>query len=105
MYDAALGDLDWLQLPVRRADCISAQHNYVVRCEKRDALADWLRDHRVATGMHYIPNHLHAMYKPYATSLPVVEREWLRLLTLPLYPTMTDDDVQYIIEVIRAYHA
>jgi perosamine synthetase len=105
LYDAGLGDLGWLELPVKRPNSLSAQHNYVVRCDQRNQLADWLRDHRVATGMHYIPNHLHAMYKPYATPLPVVEREWLRLLTLPLYPTMTDDDVQYIIEVIRAYHA
>ena len=55
--------------------------------------------------MHYIPNHLYAMYRPYATSLPVTEREWKRLLTLPLFPALTDDEVNYIIETIRRYHA
>lgn len=104
LYDAGLRDLDWLELPVERPGVFSARHNYVVRCDRRDALADWLRQHRIATGMHYIPNHLHAMYRLYITEpLPVVEREWLRLLTLPLFPALTDSDVRYIIDVIRAF--
>ncbi|MBN8621336.1 MAG: DegT/DnrJ/EryC1/StrS aminotransferase family protein, partial [Anaerolineae bacterium] len=105
LYAEGLRDLGWLQLPVIKEGVESAQHNYVVRLDDRDGLAAWLHQHRVATGMHYIPNHLHAMYKPYATPLPVTEREWTRLLTLPLYPALTDDEVQYIIEVIRSYHA
>jgi perosamine synthetase len=76
-----------------------------VRLDRRDDLAVWLRQHGIATGMHYIPNHLHAVYRPYATPLPVVEREWTRLLTLPLFPALTDDDVAYIIDVIRQFNA
>lgn len=105
LYTEGLGDLDWLQLPVLKEGIVSAQHNYVVRLAERDKLAAWLHQHRIATGMHYIPNHFHAIYKPYATALPVTEREWNRLLTLPLYPALTDDDVGYIIDVIRHYHA
>jgi perosamine synthetase len=103
MYNEGLGDLEWLQLPVERPDVHSARHNYVVRCDRRDDLAAWLREHGIATGMHYIPNHLHKMYRPYATPLPVVEREWVRLLTLPLFPALTDDDVAYIIDTIRQF--
>jgi perosamine synthetase len=102
-YNEGLRDLEWLQLPIEREDVFSARHNYVVRCERRDDLAAWLREHGIATGMHYIPNHLHAVYRPYAASLPVVEREWVRLLTLPLFPALTDDDVAYIIDVIRRF--
>ncbi len=106
LYNEGLRDLEWLQLPVTKEGVFTAQHNYVVRCDSRDKLAEWLHLHRVATGMHYIPNHLHAMYKPYVTEpLPVVEREWTRLLTLPLFPALTDDEVHYIIDVIRHYHA
>ncbi|MBK8021735.1 MAG: DegT/DnrJ/EryC1/StrS family aminotransferase [Chloroflexi bacterium] len=105
-YDDGLRDLEWLQLPVEREGVYSSRHNYVVRCDRRDDLGNWLRQHRVATGMHYIPNHLHAMYREYAREpLPVVEREWLRLLTLPLYPGLSDQDVDYIIQVIRAFPA
>lgn len=105
LYDAGLADLDWIERPTLRPDVVSARHNYVIRCDDRDGLAEWLRQHKIATGMHYIPNHLHAVYRPYAAPLPVTEREWTRLLTLPLYPALTDDEVAYIIEVIRRYHA
>ncbi len=105
LYDEGLGDLPWLQLPVVYDHVESARHNYVVRLDDRDGLADWLREHRIATGVHYIPNHLYAMYRRYATPLPVTEREWQRLLTLPLFPALTDDEVAYIIDTIRRYHA
>jgi len=103
MYDEGLGDLTWVQLPVEREEAESSRHNYVIRIEDRDGLADWLRDRKIATGMHYIPNHFYAMYKQYATPLPVTEREWQRLLTLPLYPALTDDEVAYIIDMIWRY--
>jgi perosamine synthetase len=103
MYTEGLHDLDWLTLPVEREGVVSARHNYVVRCDRRDELAQWLNDHRIGTGMHYIPNHLHAMYKPYATPLPVVEREWRRMITLPLHPAIPTSDVEYIIDVIRSF--
>ncbi len=105
MYDEGLGDLPWLQLPVERPGVISARHNYVVRCDARDRLADWLRAHNIATSVHYIPNHFYDLYQPYASPLPVTEREWERLLTLPLYPALTDDEVAAIIEVIRRFEA
>ncbi|MBN2471809.1 MAG: DegT/DnrJ/EryC1/StrS family aminotransferase [Anaerolineae bacterium] len=105
MYDEGLADLDWLQLPVRYDHVVSSQHNYVVRLDNRDRLADWLRSHKVATGMHYVPNHFYNVFEPYAASLPVTEREWERLLTLPLFPALTDDEVGYIIETIRNYDA
>lgn len=104
LYDEGLANIDWLTLPVEKEFVYSSRHNYVVRLNNRDKLADWMRDHRVGSGMHYIPNHLYDMYKPYVTEpLPVIEEEWLRCLTLPLHPNMTDKDVQYIIEVIKAF--
>ncbi len=104
MYDEGLKDVSWLSLPVEKDYAYSSRHNYVIRLDKRDKLADWMRDHRVGSGMHYIPNHLYDMYKPYVTeALPVIEEEWLRCLTLPLHPNMTDSDVAYIIEVIRQF--
>lgn len=104
LYDEGLADISWLELPIEKEYAFSSRHNYVVRLENRDKLADWMRDHRVGSGMHYIPNHLYDMYKPYVTEpLPVIEKEWLRCLTLPLHPDLTDDNVQYIIDVIKRF--
>ena len=105
MYDAGLRDLEWLQLPVERDYAESARHNYVVRLEGRDAFMAYLRDKGIATGLHYIPNHYYEMYKPYATSLPVTELAYTRIVTLPLYPDLTDEQVNYIIDAIRDYPA
>lgn len=104
MYDEGLSDVSWLQCPVEKEYAYSSRHNYVIRVDERDKLADWLREHRVGSGMHYIPNHLYEMYKPYVTeSLPVIEEEWLRCLTLPLHPGLSDSDVTYIIDVIKRF--
>lgn len=104
MYDEGLEDISWIDLPVEKEYAYSSRHNYVVRLNKRDALADWLRDYRIGSGMHYIPNHLYDIYKPYVSHpLPVIEEEWLRCLTLPLHPNMSDSDVEYVIEVIRRF--
>lgn len=104
MYDEGLSGLDWLQLPTVRDYAHSSRHNYVVRMEERDGLMNYLRDKGIATGMHYIPNHFYDMYKPYVTApLPVTEREWSKMITLPVYPDLTDSQVNYIIESIRAY--
>ena len=105
LYDAGLHDLEWLQLPVERDYAESARHNYVVQLEGRDAFMAYLREKGIATGLHYIPNHYYEMYKPYATSLPVTEQAYTRIVTLPLYPDLTDDQVQYIIAAIRDYPA
>lgn len=106
LYDAGLAGLDWLQLPITRDYAYSSRHNYVVRMAGRDGLMDYLREKGIATGMHYIPNHLYDMYKPYVQAdapLTVTEREWVRMITLPVYPDLTDSQVAFIIETIRAY--
>lgn len=104
MYDQGLAGLDWLQRPTVRPYAYSSRHNYVVRLEGRDGLMDYLRSKGIATGMHYIPNHLYDMYKPYVkTPLPVTEREWVKMVTLPVYPDLTDDQVHFIIAAIREY--
>jgi len=104
MYDDGLRDLGWLERTVTRPDVTTSRHNYVVRMEGRDAMMAYLRERGIATGMHYIPNHLYEMYKPYVTEpLPVTEREWLRMITLPVYPDLSDSQVNQIIESIRAY--
>ncbi len=103
-YDQGLAELDWLQRPVECAYAESARHNYVVRLTDRDGLMAYLRSKGIATGMHYIPNHLYDMYRPYATQpLPVTEREWKRMVTLPLYPDLTDDQLQFIIDSTRGF--
>lgn len=83
-------------------------HLYVIQCEKRNELAKHLKDAGISTGIHYpIPLHLQPCFgnlpgiKDY--HLPVTERLASRILSLPIYPELTNEDQDYIEEVIRRF--
>lgn len=102
-YNIGFADLEWLERPVEKPYAKSSCHNYVVKVPDRDRFTAYLQEKGVATSVHYIPNHLYSMYKPYYTPLPVTERIWKHIVTLPLFPDLTDDQVDYIIEAVRAF--
>lgn len=67
----------------------------------RDAMIDALRDANIGTSVHYIPTHLFTAYRSLPRlPLPHTERVWEQLISLPLYPAMTDDDVADVIAAI-----
>jgi perosamine synthetase len=102
-YDERFADLGWLETPVQKPYAESAHHNYVVKLDKRDDLVAWLTARRISAGVHYFPNHLYAMYRSYRANVPVTERVWRRLVTLPLYPDMSDGDVERVVEAVRNF--
>lgn len=71
--------------------------------EKRDGLRDELEKNGVPTGIHYKPNHLLSFFNKGYNSLPVTEKLFLELLTLPLHPEISFEDVNYICEIILNY--
>lgn len=101
-YDQALGRLRWLRTPVYRPYVRSAKHNYVVRTEKRDQLNVLLKQKMISSGVHYFPVHLHPYYRKHGfrADVPVTERVWKTLLTLPLYPTLSFADQDRVINAI-----
>lgn len=105
MYNEGLKELKWLRIPVEKPYAKSAWHNYVIKVEngRRDELIEHLNKNEISAGVHYIPNHLYEMYRPYRRELPVAEKVWKKLVTLPLYPDLKDDEVGMIIDVIRKF--
>ena len=106
-YTDMLGDVSWIENPVEKDYAHSAWHNYVIKVadpSDRDALMAHLKARDISTGMHYIPNHLYEMYRRYVNGpLPVTESVWKRLITLPLYPDLTDKQQDMIIGAIKGY--
>jgi perosamine synthetase len=102
-YDEALADLDWIQRPVAEPDTKPSWHNYAVRTDHRDGLNAYLAERDISTGVHYVPNNHYAMYKKCGGETPVCERIWKRLLTLPLYPDLTEEDFGRVVDAIRAF--
>lgn len=102
-YNDRFSDLDCLETPVQKSYAGSACHNYVIKLDRRDQLIAYLRDRNISTGVHYMPNHLYTMYRGYRAHVPVAERVWQRLVTLPLYPGMTDWDVERVVRGVRSF--
>jgi perosamine synthetase len=108
IYYQQLADLDWLELPPRtEGDHLYAWHLFAVRTppSRRDDLIQWLLDHGVSAGVHYRPLYHHDVLQEFGSAheLPVTEQQWQRLVTIPLFPDMTDQEVDQVVETIRGF--
>lgn len=102
-YGQAFKDLDWFRAPVEKSYVRSAMHAYVAQVADRDGLISFLHDRQITAGVHYKPCHLFRVYEPYRKDLPVVDAVWPKLVTLPLYPHMTEREVGQVVDAVRAF--
>jgi dTDP-4-amino-4,6-dideoxygalactose transaminase len=109
-YTQAFGAEEALEPPVCRPYVEHAWHLYVLRIRPellrigRDKFIDELTARNIGTSVHFIPVHLHPFYrKKYGyvpNDLPVAVSNFERLLSLPLHPGLTDQDVSDVIEAV-----
>ena len=94
-----------VSLPCGERNSYQGWHLYVIRTDRRDELHEFLKQRGIATGVHYKPLHLMGCYRDehHPIHLPVAEREWQRILSLPMYPEMTAIDQLKVIEAIREF--
>jgi dTDP-4-amino-4,6-dideoxygalactose transaminase len=108
LYGRELAGLP-LRLPVEKPYASAVHHLYVVRHPRRDALAAFLKERGVATLIHYpIPLHLQPAFASLGAgegSLPVAETAAREILSLPLYPELTDDQAQRVAAAVRDFFA
>ena len=78
-------------------------HLFVVKTKNRDSLQKYLKDNKIQTLIHYpIPPHKQQAYKELANySLPITEDIHKKVLSLPMGPTLTKNELEYIVEVIN----
>ncbi|MBI5050050.1 MAG: DegT/DnrJ/EryC1/StrS family aminotransferase [Nitrospirae bacterium] len=70
---------------------------------KRDGLRQYLLDNSIECGIHYYPNHLLTYYGARKGELPVTERIYSELLTLPIHPDLTLEEQDYVIEKVKTF--
>ncbi len=103
-YEEALGGAGGVELPVEPDWARSVYHLYVVHVADRDRVRDTLDAMGIATGLHYpVPIHLQPAYRDLGLpdgSFPVAERSADRLLSLPMYPELPRDAVEYVAEAL-----
>jgi dTDP-4-amino-4,6-dideoxygalactose transaminase len=94
-------------LPVGQVDlaegALSAHHLEVVRVNDRERIAAELSNRGVATGIHYpVPCHLQPAFAPVTDRLPVAEEAAEQILSLPLFPNLSIDQVEWVARSLRA---
>lgn len=108
-YNETLSDIP-LTLPWQHPDTYSAFHLYVVRLKlkeiskTRKEVFDFLRKKGIGVNVHYIPVHTQPYYRKLgfpSGQFPEVERYYEEAVTLPLFPSMTEEEQDYIISVLR----
>jgi perosamine synthetase len=104
MYDEAFKKVSGVDLLDRDYDAM-APFNYTIKIKdgKRDSLLEYLNKNGVGAGINYIPNHLQPLFKDFKARLPVTEEVWKQIISLPLYFTMTDNDVDVVIENVKKF--
>lgn len=96
-----------IMLPIIAPGATSVWHQYVIRCEERERLINYLNDHEIGTIIHYpIPPHLSEAYKYLGHKpgyLPITEHLADTVLSIPMYNGMTDEEQTYVIETINNF--
>lgn len=108
-YNERLRDIPDLRCPETAPWATHAWHLYVIQVEQRDRLAAALAEAGIGTGMHYpVPLHLqeaHADLGYQRGDFPVAETMADRLLSLPLYPGLSNEAVKYVAETVAKQYA
>lgn len=105
-YNAEI-DNPLIQLPVLVSGATCVWHQYVIRCEERNRLIDYLNQREIGTIIHYpIPPHLAEAYQYLGHkvgSLPITEHFAQTVLSIPMYNGMTEEEQTYVIEAINDF--
>jgi perosamine synthetase len=110
-YDKALSSLDAYRTPMVAEDVQNAWHLYVILVQSsalrihRDRVIEELRQRGIGTSVHFIPLHLHPYYQRMwgyrPGEFPVAEDYFDRCISLPIYPSLTDEDLHRVIEALH----
>lgn len=105
-YDEGFADLPQVKTPYRADDIAHAFHLYVIKVPDRKELYDFLRSEGVFAQVHYVPLHQMPYYRHNGSagvSLPVAEEYYRHCLSLPMYPTLTGEEQDYVIEKVHEF--
>lgn len=106
-YLENLKDIKELVLPVVRANSFHTFHLFVIRTNKRDALALYLKENNIETAIHYptalpnLPAYKYLNYSP--NQFPIATSFQSQILSLPIYPELSLQQVQFVAQHIKTF--
>lgn len=105
IYDEKFKDSN-VVTPIIAEENETIYHQYVLQCDDRDAMLVKLKEKGVATGVYYpVPLHLQKVYKDLGYKegdMPIAEYLSHRTFAIPVYPELTEEEINYIVESIQA---
>ena len=110
LYNEGFKEIPEITVPYVAEDVEHAWHLYVIQLDLerlrigRNEMIDLLKKEGIGTSVHFIPLHLHPYYRDnygyLPKDFPVASSVFQRIISLPIYPKMTEADVQHVIEVV-----
>jgi len=102
-----LQDLDWLTVPHYRAEYHHVYHQYTVQVKERDDFVRLLEENEIAYGIHYpLPVYRQPLYQNLGyegISLKITEELSDRVVSLPVHPSLTTEELETIVKVVRSF--
>ena len=105
-YNEAFKRIADIQTPYASPDVFHAYHLYIIQVPDGLDLYNYLHENGIYAQVHYIPLHLMPYYREQGNKpgdLPVAEKYYSRCLSLPMFPTLTDEEQEYVIKKIEYY--
>lgn len=105
-YTAAFSSIKGIKTPNIESNVYHAYHLYIIQVEDRLGLYNYLRKNNIYSQIHYVPLHLMPYYKQFGWKegdLPVVEEYYKHCLSLPMFPTLTDEEQSWVIEKVLEF--
>lgn len=101
MYNEAFKDIPEIEIPMHSH---TVQY-YTMKCENRNELGEFLADNEIATSVHFKPlSEMTYWKKAVKRELPVTDKVWLKLLSLPVHNALTDEQVNLIISKVKEFY-
>ncbi|OLS16118.1 MAG: glutamine--scyllo-inositol transaminase [Promethearchaeota archaeon CR_4] len=107
-YSEELGKVSQIKIPTIPTGRTHVFHQYTIRAQRRDQLAEHLQNNDIGYGIHYgIPIHMQPFYKNMGNipSLPVSEQVAKEVISLPVHPFLTVEQVDFVIATIKAFYS
>lgn len=103
LYMDGIADIEGIELLVPYEPENYCYQMFGIRSDRRDDLMIYLKSKGIATGCHYTPLSCQPLFKPYAYGCDYIDKEGDRLITLPLHASLTDEEVNYVIEHLNEF--
>jgi len=109
LYNELLAEVEKVVTPIELSGNKHIYNYYTIRAEGRDELRDYLKSKEIATAIYYpLPLHLQEVYKSLGYKegdFPVAERAAKEVLSLPMYPELTEEQIKFVADSIKEFHS